>query len=406
MQQWQKNLYVLWFGVFIAAISFSFISPFLPLFLEQMGVKDNLEAWSGALFSAAFASSCILAPVWGALADRYGRKVMIIRAGLGMGIVNLLMAAAESPTQLLFLRLLNGIVSGFIPASVALVATNTPEAQIGISLGLLRTGSAAGSVLGPLAGGVLAHYLGVRQTFVVAAVTLWVATAVVIFGIKEIAKPLGHAAKLNIGQDLRMGWDNRDFRTLMLFVALTNASVAVLQPVLTPFIMSITTGDVALNTGVVFSLTGIAAVLAAPAWGRRGAKKGFKKTLVWSMLAAGLLNLPQVLTRQVATFGALRFMYGLAFAGTQVSIEAMTAKAVSPEFRGRAFGISQSFTQLGFVVGPLGGGLIASALGINWVFGFTGLMLISLSFAGKTLLERAGEAARRQAEAAGQGNGG
>jgi MFS family permease len=401
MQLWQRNLYVLWFGVFIAAISFSFISPFLPLFLEQMGVVEDLEAWSGALFSAAFASSCILAPVWGSLADKYGRKIMIIRAGVGMGLVNLLMAAAQTPTQLLFLRLLNGVVSGFIPSSVALVATNTPEQQIGVSLGLLRTGSAAGSVLGPLAGGVLAHYVGIRQTFVVAAVTLWLATAVVIFGIKELAQPLGSSAKLSVVQDLRLGWHNREFRTLMVFVALTNASVAVLQPVLTPFIMSITTKDASLYTGIVFSLTGVATVLAAPFWGRRGARGGFKGTLVFSMLCAGLINLPQVLTRQVAVFGGLRFMYGLAFAGTQVSIEAMTANVVSSEFRGRAFGIAQSFSQLGFMLGPLMGGLLGSALGINWVFGFTGLMLVSLSFAGRSLLGRAGEDAGTRSKAAG-----
>lgn len=386
MQQWRKNLYVLWFGTLTAGISFSFVSPFLPLFLEQLGVGEGLEAWSSALYSAAFLSSCILSPVWGSLADRYGRKVMLIRAAVGMGIINLLTAFAATPIQLLILRLLNGVVSGFIPSAVALVATNTPEEHVGVSLGTLKTGSATGTVIGPLVGGVLAHYVGIRNTFLVAAATLGIAAVVVIFGVKEIAKPLGKGAKMNVLQDLRIGLTNRKFAILMVFVCLNSAAVVILQPILTPYIMSMTTGDASLATGVVFSLTGVATVISAPLWSRRGSDTGFQKTLALSLVLSGVMNLPQILTRTVASFGVFRFLYGLVWAGAQVSQEGLTATTVDRDFRGRAFGISQSFQQLGSVIGPLIGGLVSTFFGIKAVFAVTAISLIAFGLGVRALL--------------------
>lgn len=396
MQQWKKNLIVLWVGAFITAASFSLISPFLPVFLAQMDVGDNLEFWSGLLFSASFFASCLLSPVWGALADKYGRKAMVIRAGVGLGLVNLLTSTAKTPLHLLFLRTLNGMASGFIPGSTALVATNTPEDKIGTSLGLLQTGAASGHVLGPLLGGIMSHYLGIRQTFVVAGITMWVATAIVIFGVKEITKPLGKNYKLNVIGDFKAAWADRNFRTLMFFVTFINATVMIVQPVLTPFIMTMIEGDPSVTTGIVFSLTGIATIIAAPLWSKRGTRIGFRNTLSLCILLSGLINIPQSLARSVVYFGALRFSYGLAYAGAQISIQGLTAQAVKPEFRGRAFGINRSFMQLGSVVGPMLGGFIGSTLGIPWVFLVNGTLLITLGMVTKKLLPEPTEKTIRQ----------
>ncbi len=386
MPQWRKNLYVLWAGTLAVGISFSFVSPFLPLFLEEMGVTKGLEAWSSALYSAAFLSSCILSPLWGSLADRYGRKVMLLRAGIGMGIVNILTAFATTPMQLLILRLLNGVVSGFIPSAVALVATNTPEEHVGVSLGTLKTGSALGTVIGPLVGGLSAHYIGIRNTFLAAGLTLWIAAAVVAFGVHEIAKPLGKGTKVNVFADIRVGLANKRFATLMVFVCLNAAAVVILQPILTPYIMSMTTGDASLATGIVFSLTGVATVIAAPIWSRRGSSIGYQRTLAVSLILSGVMNIPQILTNNIVFFSLFRFLYGLVWAGAQISQESLTATTVDRDFRGRAFGISQSFQQLGSVVGPLIGGLVSTAFGIKAVFALTAVSLLAFGFGVRRLL--------------------
>jgi len=126
MGQAQRNLYVLWVGNFLTACSLSLVMPFLPHFIAELGVTDNLSIWSGLIFSVTFVSSTIMSPIWGSLADRYGRKPMLVRAGISLSAVYFLMSLATSHVQLFWLRLLNGAFSGYIPSAIALVATNTP----------------------------------------------------------------------------------------------------------------------------------------------------------------------------------------------------------------------------------------------------------------------------------------
>ena len=188
MELWRRNLIVLWIGTVFAGISFSLVSPFLPALLQQVGVDQNLNVWSGWAFAATFYTSAALAPVWGSLADRYGRKPQLVRAGVGIGVTYILMAFASSPMQIVLLRLLLGVFNGFIPTAIAMVACNTPEEQLGTSLGTIQTGGAFGTVLGPMVGGYLSHFFGVQQTLLIAGVSLFVATLICTFGTTELNK--------------------------------------------------------------------------------------------------------------------------------------------------------------------------------------------------------------------------
>jgi len=387
MPQHTKNLYILWFGTLLAAISFSLVGPFLPLFLRQdLGVASGAEAWSGLLFSSTFFTSALVSPLWGSLADRYGRKVMIIRAGAGIGIVNILMAFVNNPYQLLLLRVINGFMSGFIPSSIALVATNTPEELIGRYLGLLQTGQAVGTVMGPLVGGILSHLLGIRETFFFAGLNIFIATIVVIFGVRETRERQLHH-RVNILADLGEAFRNRTLATALIISLIIQAALMVLQPVISLYISELTTGnDSSLATGIIFSLAGLAAIIAAPFWGKQSDRIGFKRVMVLSLLLAALFNLPQSFVRSATSFGVFRFLYGLALAGVTLATNGLVAKAVSPEFRGRAYGISNSFSQTGSVIGPLFGGFWAQVAGTRSLFFVTSLILLAASQAVSRLL--------------------
>jgi len=159
MEQWKKNLAVLSLALFLVLVAWSSIIPFLPLYLEQeLGVKGEaaIKFWTGIIFGISFLTMMIVSPFWGEIADRYGRKLMVIRSGIGLTLVIMLMGFARTPMQLFFLRLINGTISGFNPASVALVSINTPKEKVGFSLGILQAGVVAGSILGPVLGGLLA----------------------------------------------------------------------------------------------------------------------------------------------------------------------------------------------------------------------------------------------------------
>lgn len=375
MEQWRKNLFVLWAGTFVAGMSFSIVSPFMPNILREVGVGHNLKLWTGIAISASFLMSSFMAPVWGALADKHGRKVMIVRAGLGMAAIYVVMAYATSLWQVIVLRLLNGLVSGFIPASTALVACNTPDDKLGSSLGFLQTGGALGAIMGPLIGGVTSHFLGIKYTLLWAGLMLLAATAIVVWGVRETVTGQTQM-KTDLWRDLKFTFSHRFLLSMLLVVLLFQAAASFLQPVLPLFVQEVSgEGGGELATGAIFSLVGIATVIAAPRWGKIGEKRGFRFVLIAGLVGGGLLSLLHVLAYDLWTLGMFRFVYGLFIAALMPACHSLIAKSVTPDFRGRAFGFSSSFAQFGFFLGPMVGGGIGEAYSIQGVFIFTGVLL-------------------------------
>ncbi len=187
MERWKINLIVLWLGQFMVMSGMTMIIPFLPLYIQEMGIHDPHEVavWAGLIFAANFVSSFIFQPIWGGLADRFGRKVMLLRSGFGMAFVMMFMGMAATPLHLLLLRLANGVISGFMPAAVALVSANTPRERMGFAMGTLQSGSVAGTILGPLFGGVLAEWVGFRPIFYITGGLLFAASVLAAFLVKE-----------------------------------------------------------------------------------------------------------------------------------------------------------------------------------------------------------------------------
>jgi len=391
--QQKRNLTVLWIGCFITACSFSLVMPFLPKFIEELGVHENLYAWSGWIYAITFVSSTIMSPVWGNLADRYGRKPMIIRSGVSIGVIYLLMSFTTNPYQLFALRALNGALSGFIPSAIALLATNTTESRVGRVLATLQTGTAAGTILGPMLGGGLADLFGIRTTMRLGSVLLWLATILVMVVVKETILSAGKARTSPI-QDVKLAFSNRTLFALLIAAMLINASIQSLEPILTKFVPSLhqesalvwlthtlfgRADATSFIAGFIFSLPAIATLLAAPRWARLGERIGFPKLLALGLGAAGILVLPQALATTAGTLIVLRFTYGLMTAAVQPSVNATLATVVHPSFRGRAYGINQSASFLGAVLGPTVGGYVADYFGPKGVFVQTGLLLVVAS---------------------------
>lgn len=187
MEAWKVNLISVWLGCFFTGLAMSQILPFLPLYVEQLGVSDHqsLSLWSGLVFSGTFLVSAVVSPLWGSLADRKGRKLMLLRASLGMAIVIALQGLATNVWQLFALRALMGLTSGYIPNAMALVASQAPRDKSGWALGTLSTGQISGVIAGPLLGGLMADHLGLRVVFFVTAGLMFVSFLVTLFLIKE-----------------------------------------------------------------------------------------------------------------------------------------------------------------------------------------------------------------------------
>ncbi|MCL6597546.1 MAG: MFS transporter [Alicyclobacillus macrosporangiidus] len=380
METWQRNLWLLWFGVLVTSASFSMVVPFLPLFLLNIGVNQHTELWSGLLYSITFLTGALVSPYWGSLADKYGRKPMILRAGFSLCVLYILTSLVSNPYELLVLRALQGALAGYVPGAIALVATNTPEARVGYALALMSTGNAVGGILGPLLGGGIARWWGNRVAFASAGVLVLFATLLVLFFVTE-EKFVPSKTRSSVIEALRLAAANRAFLMTLGLTVLTTFSIMTIEPVLPLYIAQLggSLQDASLLAGIVFSLAGVASVLFAPRWGRWADRAGFQKVLLIGLIGGGIGNLAQIPFHDIWGFSIVRFLYGAFFCAVFPALNGLVVSTTEPEFRGRAFGLNQTANQVGNMVGPMVGGAIGGAFGPHSVFLVTGLLLLVTS---------------------------
>ncbi|WP_035485268.1 MFS transporter [Alicyclobacillus contaminans] len=368
---------VLWFGVLITSSSFSMVVPFLPLFLLKIGVHQHVEMWSGLLFSIAFLFSAIMSPYWGSLADKYGRKPMILRSGIALFITYSLTAFATNPYELLALRAFQGLLSGYIPSAIALVGTNTPESKVGYALAMVSTASSTGNIVGPLVGGVLSRLFGDRVAFGSAGAIMLIATLLCWLWVREDAFVPAKTRSSVLG-----AWkevlDNKPLLMTLCITSLTAFSIMTIEPVLPLYIAEIggSLNNASLLAGIVFSIAGIASVLFAARWGRLADRIGFRRVLLVGLMGGALGNIAQIPFHEIWGFSGIRFLYGAFFCAVFPALNGLVVQQTRSEFRGRAFGLNQTANQAGTLLGPLAGGALGSAFGPHSVFLVTGLLLL------------------------------
>lgn len=377
MEPWQRNLAVLWVGVFITSASYSMVVPFLPIFLLQIGQRHNIALWSGLLFSSTFLASALISPYWGSLSDRYGRRPMILRSGFALFVAYALTAVVQTPMQLLALRTVQGLLSGYVPNAITLVGTSAPSRRVGWALSMMATGSATGAIVGPLLGGGIAHVFGTRVAFAGAAGLVLLAALLALFWVRE-ENFSPTRTRSSVVRDLRAAVDNRPFLGVLALTLLVNFSVMTIEPILPLYIVQIggSLQDATLLAGIVFSLLGIASIIFAPRWGRFADRKGFPLALSIGLLGGGVGNLLQIPFHTLIPFSIVRFAYGAFFCAVFPALNGLVVQTTPSDFRGRAFGVNQSAGQLGTMLGPLVGGVASDAFGIHAIFWLTGSSLL------------------------------
>ncbi len=376
---WRRNLIVLWVGVFFCSTAYSIAIPFLPIFLHtSLGVTENLEAWSGISFGITFLASALISPYWGSLADKYGRKPMLIRSGFSLAVLYFVTYFITDPYSFLVLRIFQGLLAGFVPASIALVATNTPEKHVGYALGVMATAGATGGIIGPLVGGVVSHMWGNREAFLFSGVVVLVAALIATFMVKE-TNINRSGVRSHVRDDLRSAISNKPLMSILGLSLIVTMSVMLLEPLLTVYVLQLGASqkDASLSAGIIFAAVGIATVIAAPRWGKLGTRVGYSKILFIGLIGGAIGNLLQFFFTSLYGFGILRFVYGLFFAAVYPSINAMIVKVTDPEFRGRAFSLNQSSTQIATMLGPVLGGVMGGLIPIRIVFIINGIALLA-----------------------------
>ncbi len=377
---WRRNLWVLSIAVMLSGSSYTMVTPFLPLYLLDIGVsQSDINVWSGAIFSISFLVSAVMAPYWGRHADKSGKRRMIMRAGFSLAVVYFLGAFVRNPVDLFVVRILQGFANGFVPASMAIIASSVPKEKMGFSLGVMQTTLLMGGILGPLMGGSLSHFFGMRLSFVIAAGIIFVGTVGVGILVKEPVNT-ERPSEGSLLDDLKIAFHNRKLVEMLLLLFGAQMISMTLQPLITLYVAELQGNmeGVALTAGIIYSMAGIAGAISAPMWGKLGQKKGFIQILVIAFIGAGIFNMGQFFIGNIYQFSVLQFFFGLFIVGVYPAINTIAVNSTDKAFQGRIFGLTTTANHLGSMVGPLVGGMISSWLGIGPVFLFTGSVLIMI----------------------------
>lgn len=382
--RWQRTLYILFFAQLITAVGFSSIFPFLPLYVDALGTTTNLsvEFLAGMVFSAQAFTMMIASPIWGSLADRYGRKPMVVRAMLGGSVILLLMAFVRSAEQLVLLRAIQGFITGTLAASNALVAAVTPRRHTGYAMGLLQVGLGSGVALGPVIGGTVADAYGYAPAFYVTAALLFIAGILVLFGVHEDFEPSKSSNAQQNG--FLASW--REILSApgvgmtygMRFLSQLGRMLII--PIAPLFIQTLLAETSRVNTftGLVIGSASAATTISAVYLGRLGDRLGHRRIFVTCSMLGALLYLPQSLVTAGWQLLILQALVGVALGGIIPAISALLARYTRAGEEGSVYGLDNSINAGARSIAPLLGSAVALWFGLRATFIATAVLFLAM----------------------------
>jgi len=363
---------------FLAIMGFSSTAPIYTYFIQYLGVDDALIArWSGAVIAISSISMGVLGPVWGALGDRHGRKVMVMRAMFGGAVLMGLVGFAKTVEHVLILRLLQGVFTGTVAAATTLVASTTPRDRLGETLGKLQVAIFLGQFVGPSTGGFVADMFGYRATFWMTAGYLLLAGLLMLFIVKEDFTPVERAPQSgSLAQRARLEVTTLLAGSMLGLVLglrfVLRLGLQISSPLLPLVVQDMLPNSAFLSSaaGVLTTVSGIFSAIAAPFVGRWGDRHGGRAPLlIATFILAWAIGIQALATKYWMLLIAQVFI-GLAVGGTLSIVSAYIGRCAPEGKAGTAYGLDTMASSLSNAVGPtVGGWLGASSLNLPFYVG-------------------------------------
>jgi len=359
-EPWRRNQYSVTAAVFVVFAGFAFVLPFLPLYIRQLGVRDDraVALWAGLCIGVAPLLAGLLAPVWGRLADRYGHKPMAVRALVSYIVILSLTAACTDVWQLFGLRAGVGLFGGIGPLGLAMVTASCPREHTGRAVGSVQSAQILSAALGPLIGGMLADTIGIRPTFLVTAVACALALVLLLVGYRDPSRVAeAHAApSRRLGEVLTLP----GVAVLMVALFLVNFIGRSFTPILPLHLqtLGVPTASLAFSTGAVISVYSIAAAISATVLCRATRRRGPRALLLATVIAGAVLVLPMALLTRFSAFLGVAVLLGLASGGSLTLCYTIGGLMVPTDRRTTAFGFFSGAALFGGALSPSVAGLL------------------------------------------------
>lgn len=368
---WRRNLSIAWFGTFFTSASISLVMPFMALYVQSLGVKGNaVELFTGLAVGISALASGLVAPIWGRLADQYGRRIMMIRASIVMTFTMSALAFVPNVWWLLAMRLLNGIFAGYIPNSTALIASQIPRDKSGYALGILSTGMIGGSLIGPSIGGFFAQLVGMKNVFLITGIILLLVTILTIFFVQENFMPIERVDLLSTREVFARVSNRHILYGLFITSFVLQLTVQSVAPILPLYIRQLNghSGNIFMISGFIVSAVGLSEMLSSGTLGKLGDKIGSHRLIIIGLIYSLIVYIPMAFVKTPLQLGVLRFLLGFGSGALVPSVNSLLSKLTPPEGISRIFSFNQMFNNFGQVVGPLLGSAIAGYISYQAVF--------------------------------------
>jgi MFS family permease len=382
---WRRNAHAISAGNLLTNLGWSAAFAFLPLVVREMGVADqSLELWTGLIACGYFGVSCTFTPVWGVLADHYGKKSMVLRAGMGMGVGFIIISFVNQPLHFLLLMMVVGLANGYVPAGQALIATNTPREHSGGALAYTQAGAWVGNMLGPVMGAALITLLPVyRNLFVMAGITSLLAGVLALIVVREIHTRPAHKLRIDLRADIKRLWVVPELKLLYYTALVFSMTVFGANAVVSLFTLRLMEGmQTFLGYGeeawIAITALGftVASVAALPVWGRLLNRHDARRVLRAQLYGAFACSLLLPLVRDPLELTVTRVLFAVFMSGVLPTLVRMIRDRAPKGMEGRTLSYQTSIQQTGNAIGPLTAGLMAPYLGLRAYFVLTGVMLL------------------------------
>jgi DHA1 family multidrug resistance protein-like MFS transporter len=391
---WGRNLAVVWLSQFLSITAFAFALPFTPFYLQELGVTDpgRLKIWVALCGSATPLSLAVFSPIWGTLADRFGRRLMLMRAHAGAAVVLSLMSMVHTPSALLALRLAQGAFAGTLTAAQTLAVSIAPGHRSGLALGMMSAAVYSGGMTGAFLGGITAHLFGFRVAYHVAGVLQACCLVLVWLGTSEAFSRPRIRGWYN-PRRLRVHWVHLTsvFPILALFTmtGITRMFDMAFLPLLVQEIHGRLEGA-SLWTGGLNATGGIAGLCAGLALGYLADRTDRARMVRWAAGGAAGLMVAQGLARSFAVLLPVRFGLVFCAGALEPAIQAWLAERTAEKRRGLIFGWVASARALGWMLAPLISGAVAAAFGLRAIYPVGAVLYLLLVFAALLVLRTMG----------------
>jgi len=392
---WRKNLYAIAIAQFIALGGGNLVFPFMPFYVKELGVtgQSEIALWSGLLGTATGAMLFVFSPIWGSLADRFGRKPILLRAYVGAMVTMTLQGLAQNVWQLVVLRALQGVFVGTIPAATALVATSTPRERIAYGLGVIQMAHFSSQFIGPLVGGSLAASIGIRQTFLFTGGFYLVSFLLVLLLVEERFERPAEEDRESFAGSLKMVFDRKPLLAMIGVMFFLNAGPSFVRPIIPLLVESFDPrASVETLSGLAFAALAGTSAIAALAASYISGRVGYRNALAFTVLCAGAAYLPIAASNSIPSLLLLIGVVGLFTGGMVPTANALIDRWAPPGRQASAFGLAGSSMALAFAVAPLSGGAVASAAGLHASFLVVGSVTVVVGAAILLLVREVDEA--------------